>query len=93
MNGLSIKRFGVSCGVASALLYTGCVLVMASLGEEGTIRFFNSLLHGIDVTTIIRMEIPVSEMLMGIVQIFILGWLTGAVIAAVYNVGLERGRS
>jgi hypothetical protein len=31
-------------------------------------------------------------MIIGITEIFILGWLTGATIASVYNFGLKRGR-
>lgn len=58
---------------------------MWSTGEETTILFFNSLLHGLDVRTIIRMDIPFWEVLTGIVEIFIIGWLTGATIAVIYN--------
>jgi len=90
MERIDIKRFGLASGSTSALLYLGCILVMSTAGRATTILFFNSLLHGIDVTTILRTEMPLWEMLMGIVETFILGWLIGASIASIYNFGLRR---
>ncbi len=42
-------------------------------------------MHGVDVTSIIRMGMALWEAAIGIIEIFILGWLTGAAIAGVYN--------
>ncbi len=86
MNNIDVKRFGLAVGTTLALLYLGCVFVMAMAGEAATILFFNSLLHGIDVSTITRMDIPLWEMLIGLIETFVLGWLTGAAVAAIYNV-------
>jgi hypothetical protein len=85
MEVIDARRFGMAWGITAALLYLGCVFVMWSVGKETSVLFFNSLLHGIDVTSIIRTDMPWWEMAMGLVEIFILGWLTGATIAAVYN--------
>lgn len=65
MEAISIKRLGMACGFTSALLYIGCVLVMWTVGREGNILFFNSLMHGIDVTAITRTDMPWWEMVMG----------------------------
>ncbi len=86
MNNINIKRFGLAFGLTGALLYLGCILVMVTVGREGTIQFFNSLFHGLDTSSIIRMYVPWWEGLIGIVEIFIIGWLVGACIAAIYNV-------
>jgi len=90
MEVINIKRFGMACGFTSALLYLGCVFVMWTVGKEASILFFNSLMHGIDVTSIIRADMPWWEMVMGLVEVFILGWLTGATIASIYNFGLGK---
>lgn len=90
METINIRRFGMAFGSTSALLYLGCVLVMWSVGKETSIIFFNSLMHGIDVTSIIRTDMPWWEMAMGLVEIFILGWLTGATIASIYNFGSSK---
>lgn len=83
---INVKKLGLAAGLTCALLYLGCIIVMATVGHDGTITFFNSLLHGLDVSSIIRMKIPLWEACMGIVETFILGWLVGATVAALYNV-------
>jgi hypothetical protein len=82
---LNVKKFGFALGLTVSLIYLGCMIVMATAGQEGTIIFFNSLLHGLDTSNIIRMDVPLLEAFFGIVQSFILGWLIGACIAAFYN--------
>jgi hypothetical protein len=89
MNRINIKKFGLAFGLTGALLYTGCILLMATVGHAGTVKFFNSLLHGLDVSTIIRMNVPLWEAGIGIIETFILGWLVGACIAGFYNVTIK----
>ena len=90
MNHIIIKKFGLACGLTGALLYFGCVLVRLILGPDNTVKFFNTLLHGVDVSTIIRLEISPVEALLGFVQTFILCWLIGACIATIYNVSFNK---
>ena len=89
MQTLNVPRFSLAFGVASALLYVGCVVFMAVLGQQSTITFFNSLLHGLDVRLIIRMDVPLRDTIIGIIETFILGWVFGAIIGGVYNLGIE----
>ncbi len=50
-------------------------------------------MHSIDATTIIR-KTPMSflEIIIGIVQWFIIGWLIGASIASIYNLGNKNNK-
>jgi len=80
---------GFATGLTGALLYLGCMIVMLTAGKEGSIKFFNNLLHGLDTSNIIRMDVPLLEAFFGIIQTFILGWLLGACIAAIYNVQIN----
>jgi len=89
MNRINIKKLGFAIGSTGALIYLGCMIVIATAGHEGTIKFFNSLLHGLDITSIIRMDIPLWEVLIGIVETFVIGWLIGAAIAAFYNAQIK----
>ena len=90
MNRINIRKFGLAVGTTAALLYIGCILVMLTVGREGTIQFFNNLLHGLDTSTIIRMNVPVLEAIIGIVQTFVLGWLSGACVAGIYNFSIAK---
>lgn len=90
MDPIDIKRFGLACGVTAAALYLGCVIVMSLASRDGVIFFYNSLLHGLNVSSILRLEMPFYEMVIGIIQTFILAWLSGATIASVYNLGTGK---
>jgi uncharacterized membrane protein len=87
---LNVKKLGFAFGLTGALIYLGCMIVMNTTGQEGTITFFNSLLHGLDTTTIIKMDVSIWEAVQGIIQTFIIGWLIGACIAAIYNAQITK---
>jgi hypothetical protein len=82
---LDIKKLGLAFGLTFTGFYLVCVIFMAIASKEVVILFFNSLMHGIDVTSIIRMDVPFGETLLGLVSVFILGWIMGAIIGWIYN--------
>lgn len=90
MNRIEVKKMGLAFGLTAALMYLGCMLLMVSVGHEGTVKFFNSLLHGIDVSSIVRMNMPLWEAGIGIIETFVLAWLIGACIAGFYNAALTK---
>jgi len=85
MEKINVKKMGLACGLTGALLYLGCIILMLTVGQKGTILFFNNLLHGLDTTSIIKMNVSFIDSLTGLLQTFILFWLIGASIAAFYN--------
>lgn len=85
MGVINVKKFGLAVGLTFALLHLGCVSVILLTSRDTTIAFFNSLLHGLDVTSILRTDMSAGEMIYGFVQIFVIGWLIGASIASIYN--------
>ena len=87
----NIKKLGFAFGLTGALIYLGCMIVMMTAGQEGSIAFFNSLLHGLDTTNIIRMDVSMLEAFFGVIQTFILFWLIGASIAGFYNAQIKKG--
>jgi len=90
MHTISIRRAGFAFGAACGLFYLGCVFVMLTVPQDAVVRFFNSIMHGWNVEPLMRWDMPWWEAVIGILEIFILGWLFGALIAAFYNVS---GRS
>lgn len=85
MKTLSVKRFGFALGSGCAALYLGCAFVMATVPPEAALRFFNSITHGVDWGPVMRTDMPWWEFVIGILEIFILGWLFGAFVASLYN--------
>ena len=90
MNHINIRKLGLAVGTTGVLLYIGCILVMWTVGRDGTILFFNNLFHGLDTSSIIRMDVPPLEALIGIIQTFVIGWLVGACIAGIYNLNITK---
>ncbi len=89
-NAINARRLGVAVGSTGVLFYLACILTMSTAPRDKAILFFNSLLHGIDVTPILREHVPIGEVLLGIVSTFVLGWFAGALIAGFYNLSAGR---
>jgi hypothetical protein len=88
MHHINIKWFGFAVGTTIAIIYIGCVTVTSFISPATATVFCNNLLHGVDVSAIIRKTpTPFLEALLGVVEWFIIGWLAGASIAAIYNAG------
>jgi hypothetical protein len=85
MENINSKHMGLSCGLTGLIVYLGCILIMNLLGKNGTIYFFNNLLHGLDTTTIVTMKISLLNTVIGGFQTFFLFWLIGYSISFFYN--------
>ena len=85
------KRLGLACGIAASVFYVSCVLAMAVVGREPLILYFNSVLHGLDVSSVLRAKIGPLESLFGLINIMALGWLFGAFTGAFYNFANRLG--
>ena len=72
------RRFGFALGATWSLLYLGCAFMMAVLPRESAISFANMLVHGVDWGPIVNWEKSWASTLMGVVCVFIVGWLVGA---------------
>ena len=60
------NRLGFAFGLTSALLYLGCMVVMIALGKSGTVLLFNSILHGLDVEAIVKMDMNFGAAFIGL---------------------------
>ncbi len=89
---IDVKKFGLAVGATFTLMYFACIIVVMTVGTQGVIFLFNTFFHGVDVTSLIRTSMPISNMIIGFVEIFVLGWLMGASIAAIYNFAVGEGK-
>lgn len=90
MQHLSPKALGFAVAAMSAVLYAACALIMATVPKPAAVQFFNSMTHGVDWGPIMRFDMPWHEMVIGVTELFILGWLVGATIAVLYNIGVGK---
>jgi hypothetical protein len=89
MRTLSVTRFSLASGTTGAVLYLFCMTVTMTAPRAFVIDFFNSVLHGPGVTSIMRWETPWWEMVVGVLEVFVIGWLCEVILATVYNAGLR----
>ena len=89
---LNPKSLGLAFGATSVLFYLGCMLTMATVPHDAAVVFFNSLLHGLDVEPILKTGVPFSQVALGLVTTFILGWFAGVLIAGIYNLSKGKGK-
>ena len=87
---LSVTRLSFAMASIFAFVYAASVIIVMSGPQEVTIRFLNSILHGFDVTAIMRWEMPWWEMVVGVLEVFIIGWLCGAAMAIMYNLPARK---
>jgi hypothetical protein len=82
---LNPRRLGFGFGATGVVFYLGCMLTMATVPRDKAVIFFNSLLHGLNVETILQTSVPAGEVVLGLITTFILGWFAGVLIATFYN--------
>ncbi len=85
MSNIHKTKFAIASGLTSVVVYLGCYLIMAILGKEGIVNLSNLLFHGMDFSSIVRMNIPLGETLLGAVASFIFWGFIGYVLIAIYN--------
>ena len=78
-------KLGIAFASTGIVMYLGCMALMAFLGHDGTVWFFNSILHGFDTETIVRMEVPLAQTALGILLTVSISGFSGWLIASVYN--------
>lgn len=87
MNRIKTNKFGIAVGSTFALLYLACIISVMIVGKDGIIFVMNTIFHVIDITPLIKTTISLSSMIIGLFEIFIIGWLIGVTIASIYNIG------
>jgi hypothetical protein len=80
-----VKKFALASGITGALVYISCIILMSVLPKETLIKLANLIFHGIDFSKIIRMDIPVREILIGVVASFFLWGVIGYLLAFIYK--------
>ncbi len=85
MNQINVKKFALASGFTGAIIYLTCFIIMSLLPKETLIKLANLIFHGIDFSEDIRMNIPITETLLGIVASFIIWGIVGYLLGFIYN--------
>jgi hypothetical protein len=86
MHALNPKHVGATLAATLSILYAACALLITVVSKEATATFYNSLVHTIDVSTVLGDAPTVGEFLLGFLSIAVIGWLIGSTFATIYNI-------
>lgn len=84
MENINVKASGLAFAIVSTILSLLCALSYW-LFPNLTIGYFNYIVHGIDITPLTTRSISLSNVLIGLVIVFISAYLIGALLAITYN--------
>lgn len=82
-------KLGIACASTGSIMYIGCAILMLILGHDGSVWFFNSILHGFDVETIMTMNVEWPNMISGILLTALLAGFSGWIAGNIYNLILK----
>ena len=82
---LDVGTLGAAVGLAGGAFYIGCVLVMVLVEKDVLVQFLNSIVHGLDLSAVLRLDLGIWDSLLGLVNTLALGWVTGVLIGFIYN--------
>jgi len=85
MNKLNSKKIALAAGISSVIAYISCIILMMIVGEDGVVRISNLLFHGIEFSGNVRMDVPITDNLLGIIMSFIFWGGMGYIFASIYN--------
>jgi len=89
MNGLNKKVVGLSLATASAIVYMICVLAYW-IAPNTLIVYGNYLFHSVDLGSIAVKSVTFIDALIGLVLIFVSGYLIGLLFAGLYNYFIKK---
>lgn len=84
MEELNKKVVGLSLATVSAIVYMVCVLAYW-IAPNALIRYGNYLFHSVDLGSIAVNSVTFIDALIGLVLIFISGYLVGILFAVLFN--------
>ena len=85
---LDIKAFSLASGLLFSLLSLLCA-IFVWLAPQTTLKFFSNWFHGVDLTQIFKPTFTFGEFLVGLLSVFVVAYVGGAILAWLYNV-LEK---
>ncbi len=84
MENLNKKVVGLTLGTTSTIVYVICS-IWYNIAPKSLIGYGNYLFHGIDLDSITSKTVTFSSIIIGLVLIFISGYLIGTLFAMLYN--------
>ncbi|MBS3074759.1 hypothetical protein J4447_04910 [Candidatus Pacearchaeota archaeon] len=81
---INASRFGLSFGIAGGIISLICGILLA-IAPSFTISLFGAIFHGIDLSQIASKSVGIGGIILGIIEVFIIGYIFGWLVGVFYN--------
>lgn len=81
---INIKRAGITAGIFFTVIYAACLLAIILIPNIA-LWYFGLMTHAIDYSTILVPTITLANAIIGLVVMFISGYLAGILFAWLWN--------
>lgn len=82
-NKLSVKTTALALAVTSGIVSIACFLILWIW--PSSLSLFGKIFHGLDLTKIATTNLSVTDAVVGLIVVVIIGLFVGALFAKVYN--------
>ena len=82
-NKLNAKKVALSVAYVISIVYITCAIAIA-IAPQFIVNVFGALFHGIDISQISTTP-TLGRTILGLVEIFLLGYIVGWLFAKIYN--------
>ncbi len=83
-NELKPLRVGFALGIVSAIISLVCAILFA-IAPEFILSLGNNLFHGLDLNQIAKNSISWGGVILGLIEVFIIGFIGGWLFGVIYN--------
>lgn len=90
MEKLNTNVVALSLGITTSIVYIVCLFFIAIFPLQAIITISNSLVHGIDISSIATKRITFVGSVIGLIASFLTAAVTGYIFAFVYNWIVEK---
>lgn len=80
---LNAKRVGLSLAYVASIIYIVCAIAIA-IAPQFIVNVFGALFHGVDISQISTTP-TLGRTILGLVEIFVLGYVAGWLFVKIYN--------
>ncbi len=84
MEKLNWKTTALALAAVGGVLSLACAAIIA-IWRESALKLLGAMFHGIDMAAIAKIDVSIGSIIAGLVEVVVIGAITGALFAWVYN--------
>ncbi|MDO8740758.1 MAG: DUF5676 family membrane protein [Candidatus Woesearchaeota archaeon] len=88
MEKLNVKTTALTLAIVGGVLSLACAAIIAIW--PGSLKYLGAIFHGIDLTAIAKTSVSIGSVILGLIEVVVIGAIVGALFAWLYNYFNEK---